>query len=399
MQPADILISGAGIAGPTAAFWLHRAGHRVTVVERAPELRTGGQNVDVRGAAREVLRRMDLEDAALAAGTGEAGLRFVDSDGARLAEFPAGTGDSDGPTAELEVLRGALAEQLVEAGSAGVDYRFGVRIVDIAQDADGVDVTFSDGDRRRFGAVVIADGTRSATRRMTFDDVDVRELGLYTAYGTIPRSTDDDNWWNWYNAPGRRSITVRPDNVGTTRVALSFMSPGCGYEDMDIDGVRAALRERYRDAGWIAPRILDGLDETRELYVDYLSQVHTPRWSTGRIVLLGDAAWCATPLSGMGTSLAIAGAYILAGELAAHADVTTAFTRYEALMRPRVERAQRLPPGTPGLAHPKSRLGVALLRNVIRVAGSPPARALANRIPSSGPDQRDTVPDYAFTAH
>ncbi|MCK0173668.1 FAD-dependent oxidoreductase [Mycolicibacterium sp. F2034L] len=391
----DILVSGAGIAGPATAYWLQRAGHRVTVVERAAELRTGGQNVDVRGGARDVLRRMGLEDAALAARTGETGLRFVDHAGAAIAEFPAGTGDSDGPTAELEVLRGALSGLLVDAGGPGIDYRFGVQITVVSQDDSGVDVDFSDGTRRRFDILVIADGVRSATRRLVFGDVDVRALGLYTAYGTITRSATDDLWWSWYNAPGGRSITVRPDNVGTTRVALSFLSEGRGYENMDGGSLRAALRTRYRDAGWIAPRILDELDVTEELYVDYLGQVRMPRWSSGRVVALGDAAWCATPISGMGTSLALTGAYVLAGEVATRPTVGQALAGYEAVMRPMVERAQRLPPGTPRLAHPRSRLGVALLRNVIRVAGSAPARAIGRHLPSGG-GEAEPLAEYRF---
>lgn len=378
---ARVLITGAGIAGPAAAFWLTRAGHRVTVVERAPRLRTGGQNVDVRGPAREVLRRMNLDAALLAAGTGEVGLRFVDGDGVTLAEFPAGKGDSDGPTAQLEVLRGTLAERLVEAGGSAVDYRFGAHVTALAQDADGVDVTFSDGTGSRFAAVVIADGVRSRTRRLVFGDIEVRDLGLYTAYGTIPRAVGDDSWWTWYNAAGGRSITVRPDNVGTTRVALSFVSPPCGYEHMDVEAQRTALRARYRDAGWIAPRILDGLDETGELYVDHLSQVRLPHWSSGRVVLLGDAAWCATPISGMGASLALTGAYLLAGEIASAADLSDAFAGYESAMRPMVDRAQKLPPGTPRLAHPTSAAGVRLLRTATRIAGSAPVRALAERVP------------------
>lgn len=373
------LVSGASIAGPVAAFWLRRAGYRVTVVERAAGLRMAGQNIDVRGAAREVLRRMGLEAAVLAAGTGERGLRFVDGRGGVLGEFPAGRSDSDGFTAQAEVLRGELARLLVGACD-GVDFLFGEQICALQQRDDGVDVTLAGAGRCRVDLVVIAEGARSRTRDVVFGPAGVRDLGLYTGYGTIARTGADDAWWSWYNAPGGRVLTVRPDNLGTTRVTLSFLSGPRGYEDAPVAAQRAALAATFADAGWQAPRILDGLASTDELYLDYLQQVRMPRWSTGRVVLLGDAAWCPSPISGMGTTLAITGGYQLATELAAGGGVEEALRRYEQRMRPLVAKAQRLPPGAPRLAHPTSRAGVAAVRTAVRLAGSRPVRALVGAL-------------------
>lgn len=363
------LISGASIAGPVAAFWLQRAGWDVTVVERVPALRMAGQNIDVRGTARQVLRRMDLEAAVLAAGTGECGLRFVDEHNAVIAEFPAGSADSDGFTAEVEVLRGELARLLVGASGANVDYLFGEQITALRPRDGGVDVTLAGGGQHRFDLVVLADGARSRTREMVFGPAAVRDLGLYTAYGTIARTSADDQWWAWYNAPGGRVLTTRPDNLGTTRVTLSFLSEPRGYEDLPVADQRAVLAAKFAGAGWQADRILDALADTDELYVDYLQQVRMPSWSNGRVVLLGDAAWCAAPVSGMGTTLAITGGYALAEELAAGGDVDAALRRYEERMRPMVTSAQRLPPGVPRLAHPKSRAGVAAMRIAARTWG------------------------------
>ncbi len=187
--PLNILVCGASIAGPALAYWLQRAGHQVTVVERSAEFRRGGQNVDVRGPGRVVLRDMGLESRVLAAGTGEAGLRFVDDEGAVLAEFPAGSGDSDGPTAEAEILRGELSRLLIEAGGPGVEYVFGDYVTALTQDGDRVTVDFANGGRRQFDVVAVAEGTRSRTRDLAFDDrIRFRDLGMYTAYGTIPRT-------------------------------------------------------------------------------------------------------------------------------------------------------------------------------------------------------------------
>jgi 2-polyprenyl-6-methoxyphenol hydroxylase-like FAD-dependent oxidoreductase len=389
----DVLVSGASIAGPAVAFWLRRAGHRVTVVERAPRLRAAGQNVDVRGAGREVLRRMDSEDVALAHGTGELGIRFVDDRDVLLAEFPAGQDDSAGATAQLEILRGALSAILVDACASEIDYEFDEQITEVIQRDDNVTVALAGGTRHRFDLLVLAEGTQSHTRAMVFGEVPTRRLGLYTAFGSIERHPDDDRWWTWFNAVGGRSITVRPDNVGTTRVALSFLSGPKNYERLALAEQRNALRTEYAGVRWKAPRILDGLGTAEELYVDDLTQVLAPEWVHDRVVLLGDAAWCATPISGMGTTLALVGAYVLAGELTSATSIDEGLRAYQARMRPLAGRAQKLPPGAPRLAHPKSRAGVTALRTALRVAGSRPVQTVARRLPST-PSGAGALPRY-----
>ena len=250
----SVLISGASIAGPALASWLHRYGFEVTVIERADELRAGGQNVDVRGAGREVARRMGLEDAIRAATTGEAGVRFVDAGDRTIASFTAGTSDSDGPTAELEILRGDLARLLVEQTASDVEYVFGDHITDLDDDGTRVLVGFAHGAARSFDLVVAADGIRSSTRALVLgDEPVVTPLGMYTAYLTIPRTETDTAWARWFNAPGGRTSTLRPDNVGTTRATLSFMSQPRGYERWDSAGSgRAPAAVRRRGLGGAA---------------------------------------------------------------------------------------------------------------------------------------------------
>jgi 2-polyprenyl-6-methoxyphenol hydroxylase-like FAD-dependent oxidoreductase len=380
-----ILIAGAGIAGPTLAWWLHRYGWRVTVIERSPSLRTAGQNVDVRGAAREVIRRMGLDDEVAARGTGEQGTRFVDAAGRTIAAFPAAESDTAGATAEREILRSQLARLLFERTRGDVDYRFGGQIEAVRDEMDGATVTFADGATERFDVVAIAEGVNSATRTGVFGTVPRRPLGVSVAYFSIPRVSEDDDWWRWYNAAGGRTISLRPDNVGRIRVMLSFRAgPG-------EPGPRE-LAARFTGAGWQADRVIGALDGADDLYGEALQQVRAPRWATGRVVLLGDAAWCATPVSGMGTSLALVGAYVLAGELAAHVHHRDAFAGYERVLRPYVERAQQLPPGTPKLAHPTSTLGVGVLRTVLRLVGAAP-QAVADRL-FAPPADRLTLPDY-----
>ncbi|MDI9894699.1 FAD-dependent monooxygenase [Rhodococcus sp. IEGM 1381] len=391
-----VLVTGASIAGPTVAFWLDKAGYDVTVVERAPHLRHGGQNIDVRGSGREVLRRMGLDATLLANGTTEKGTRFVDENDATIAAFPVGDGSHDGPTAELEILRGEFARILVESAGPRTEYRYGDSVVGVAQDADGVDVTFASNASQRFDLVLFADGIRSSSRELAFPaEAETTPVGLYTAYGVLPKGPSDDGWWRWCNAPGSRVANIRPDNLGTTRFSLSWVSDDGGYEGASTEQVITALRAKFADVGWEVPRILNSLGPDSELYVDYLAQVKAPRWSNGRIGMLGDAAWCATPVSGMGTTLSVTGAYVLAGELARAEDHRAGFEAFETRMRPFVEQAQKLPPGVPRIAHPKTAAGVAAFRGVLRLAGSKPVQAVTSKF--LGPDAATLeLPNYVF---
>lgn len=390
-----VLVTGASVAGPAAAFWLARIGCDVTVLERAPGPRAGGQNIDVRATGREVLRRMGLEDAVRRRNTGEVGTRFLDDTGAVVSEFPVEEQGADGPTAELEILRGALSEILVEACPDSVAWRFGDHVVAVEQDEEGVAVRFAGGGRERFDLLVDAEGVGSPTRELVFgDEPEVRPLGMYVAYGTIERTAADDDWWRVLIVPGSRQISLRPDDVGTVRAMLTFLTDTPELAGLDDAGLRAALRGRFAGAGWEAPRILDGFDAAGDLYVDYLRQVRCPVWHRGRVCLLGDAAWSVTPIGGGGTSLAITGAYVLAAFLsrAGAGGHQEAFARYDAWMRPLVEAAQDLPPGVPRIAAPRSRAGVGVLRLATRVAARPALRSLATRL-TSGPQAEQDLPD------
>ncbi len=390
-----VLVSGASIAGPTAASWLARAGFEVTVVERFAALRDEGQNIDVRGAAREVLRRMGLEEAALAAGTGEQGTVFLGEGGRELARFPASTDDTSGPTAQMEILRGRLGELLHDHSADAVRYVFDDQIAGLAQDPDGVDVTFASGQEQRFDLVVLAEGVNSRSRDLVFPAASRTYLGMLIAYLTIPRQADDTDWWRWYVAGRGRGVNLRPDDVGTTRAALNLLTDTRGIDDLPRDAQVALLRRAFTGAGWQTDRVLDALDDA-PMYLEDLAQVHLPSWSVGRIALVGDAAWCATPVSGVGTSLALAGAYTLAAALAGAADHRAGLAEYEARMRPFVDAGQSLPPGVPGVANPRTELGRKAFGTVLRVAASPLAArvgGVATRF-TTPPADRYELPDW-----
>jgi len=389
-----ILVTGASVAGNAAAWWLGRHGFDVTVVEKAPEFRTGGQNIDVRGRGREVLRRMGLESAALARGTGEEGTAWVDERGRTAAAFRVDDTGADGPTAEMEILRGDLSSLLYEPARDHAAYRFGDSVDAVEEDGDGVRVRFAGGGTERYEAVIVAEGVGSATRGLVFPgENDPRWMDMTIAYFTIPRNADDDRMWRWFHAPGGRSVSLRPDTHGTTRAMLSLQQRPGGEQDWPVEQKKAYLAERFADAGWQAPRVLAGMADTDDFYFDVLRQVRMPRWARGRVVLTGDAAWCATPLAGVGATLAIVGAYVLAGELARARDPAAGFDTYERFMRPIVGRAQGVPKIGPRLMNPHSRVGVRLLHGVLKVATSGPVRSLATRMLGGGQDWPE-LPDY-----
>lgn len=390
-----ILITGASIAGNTAAAVLTNQGVDVTVVERAPAFRDGGQNVDVRGVGREVIRRLGLEAAALKHGTGEEGTAWVNEDGSEAARFDVDDSGSDGPTAEMEILRGDLARLLYDAAKNRATYRFDDRIAAVNNRPDGAHVSFASGDTETFDAVVVAEGVGSATRELVFEqENEPRWMDMTIAYFTIPRTADDDRLWRWFNAPGKRSVSLRPDRHGTTRAMLSISKESEGEQNWDVERQKAFLHERFADAGWETPRILAAMDDTDDFYFDVLRQVRMPRWSSGRVVLTGDAAWCATPLAGVGTTLAVTGAYVLAQELHRNDDVATAFEQYEAQMRPMVEDGQGIPKIAPRLMHPKSRLGIKLLHGVLGIASSDIVRDLGAKL-IGGPGKEVDLSRYS----
>lgn len=414
MSRPRVLISGASIAGPSAAYWLARAGWAVTVVEQSGELRATGQNVDVRATGREVLTRMGLEQAVRDRSTGEIGTRFVDESGDSVAEFGVREGDGDGPTAELEILRGDLATLLVDACADDVEWWCGHRIVALDQREEAVAVTLQSGREAMYDLVVIADGVRSTTRDLAFPTgVEVRPIGMTMAFGTIEPTAADDQWWRWFNAPGSRQAHLRPDSHGTTRAMLSYLTTdegdasgrvGDGLAGLELTEQRARLRERFADVGWETPRILDGFDADDGLYVDDLAQVRAETWHDGRVCLLGDAGWCVTPIGGGGTSVALVGAYVLSAFVsqvdgpAVRPGVGRGLARYEEWMRPLVDDAQDLPPGVPWVAAPESRVGVAAFRFATKVAASAPVQALAGRF-TSGPEAARELPGLRERPH
>ncbi|MFD5826150.1 FAD-dependent monooxygenase [Lentzea sp. NPDC060358] len=368
MTTRHAVVSGASIAGLSAAFWLRRTGWEVTVLERAESFRDGGQNVDVRGTAREVLARMGLTEAVRAQNTTETGTVFVDSAGRVLAELP--SDGPDGATAELEVLRGDFARTILDNLPGGVEMVYGDTIAEVDEGSEDTDVTITTASGRTLRAdlLVIAEGVRSSTRDLLFGGlVDRRDLGIAIVFGTIPRTADDDRRWRWYTTTGGRQVHLRPDNHGTTRAMLA-----CTGDLGDLGRAEALrhFRDRFTDAGWESRRVLDGFDGSADVYVDQLTQIRMPTWHRGRVCLVGDAAWCVTPLGGGGASLALVSGYVLAAQLSTSPEAETALAAYEEWLRPLVDDVQNFPGWMVPFAYPRTALGLRLRRVADKVMTS-----------------------------
>jgi 2-polyprenyl-6-methoxyphenol hydroxylase-like FAD-dependent oxidoreductase len=401
MAASTVLISGAGVAGPALAFWLTRSGHRVVVAELADGIRPGGQTVDLRGAGRDVVRRMGLLDRMTERSMDQRGIAWVRADGSRRAEMPVEAFDGNGVVSKLEILRGDLVDVLYEATRDRVEYRFGTRITALAQRDDHVDVELSDGSRIAVDLVVGADGPHSAVRRLVFGPEErfVRPLGGYHAWFTAPDTAGLDGWYLMYQAPGGRNASMRPSHdPSIAKAGLAFRSDPLDYDRRDLAQQRALLAERFAGVGWHADDLVAAAGDADDFYFDAFLQIHMDSWVSGRVALCGDAGYCASPLSGMGTALALVGAYVLAGELGPARDelddgaVAAALVRYERVMRPYVDRCQNLPAGIDGYA-PMSASDIAITALVMKWMQRWPFRSFAARKFFTTADSIE-LPDY-----
>ena len=339
-MPFDILISGGGIAGPSLAYWLTRQGHAVTVIEQAQQLRTGGQAVDFRGPALTVLEKMGLLDKVRAGATSMGPLVLVDGRGKEVGRLPA-----EVVSGEVEMHWGTFTRILYEAVRDDVSYRFGVRVTALDDDGQRVEATFSDGSTGSYDLVVGADGLHSGMRKLVFgpEQQYVTQLGQCFGFFDIENRLRLDHSGMACIDAGRTAALQAIDSDKPARASLFLTDPTVDFDYRDTEGNKRLFAQRYAGMGWEVPHILDGLATAPEVYFDSIAQVHLDSYARGRVCLTGDAAWCASPRSGMGTTLAMIGSYVLAHEIhSAGGNYTAAFDRYQQLMAPYVTRCQKV---------------------------------------------------------
>ncbi|KAK8108708.1 hypothetical protein PG984_014509 [Apiospora sp. TS-2023a] len=422
-MPLNILIVGAGVCGPALATLLMHAdpGHNITVVERAPSLRVAGQQLDVKAQGLPILKKMGLHDNIKPLLVAETGLQFVNTKGNSLAEFGVTT---DGKrnyslSTDREIMRNDLVSMLYEASlkrrreieslagsgkaKGSLKYAFGKSITELSKDDNRVDVKFSSGETGRYDLVVAADGQGSRTRRLAWgaeaSAAAFHSLGIHAAYYSIPRAEGEDGMAKWYNAPGSRSVLMRNGNRPMTQVYLFARQNAELFRQAYKEPVarqKEAFRQVFAGAGWDTDRFLKGMDECDDFYAHEIGQIKIDPLYQGRVVLVGDAGYCPAPFTGMGTTLSLIGAYVLAGELARHKDdIGAALKAYSEVVRPPVDEYQWLAPSLLSGMFPSSKLGVWLLQNAAWVLSSLKVDQLIHKVlPAESSDGRWPIPEY-----
>ncbi len=345
MQAKTVVISGAGIAGPTLAYWLAEHGFKPTLVERAPQLRTGGYIIDFWGAGYDIAEKMGLLPEIHREGYDVQELRLVDTRDRRVGGFSADVFRRLTNGRYVSIARSELGRLLFGKIEGHCETIFGDSVTKITPDANGVRVAFEKTPERRFDLVIGADGLHSDVRELVFGAEDNFEkylgymVGAFQAEGYRPR---DDLVYVSYTIPGKQVARFAMRSDRTMFLFVLAADEPLNVIAHDMTSQKDVLLVQFNDAGWESPRILSALDKCEDLYFDRVSQIHIDTWSKGRVALVGDAAFCPSLLAGQGAALAMVGAYVLAGELGRSPnDPEAAFVRYERLMRPLIATKQK----------------------------------------------------------
>lgn len=400
-----VLISGASVAGPTLAYWLSRYGFQPTVLERTPALRAGygGRAVDLFGPAVDIAREMHVLDQVTAARTMTERLLF-EREGRRplevdLKRIVAGISDQ-----HVEIMRGELATILHDATKNDVEYVFGDSIATLDDTDTGVHVTFEHSSQQRtFDLVVGADGLHSKVRRLTFGpESDYRNyLGGYLAAFTLPNYLGLEGEMRAYNTPGKLAGIYGVRQTGQARALFIFRrAEELDYDYRDTERQKRLVRAEYANQGWEIPRLLRELEHAKDFYLDSISQIVMDTWSRGRVTLVGDAGYSPAPAVGGGTSVAMVGAYVLAGELhRANGDHRKAFPEYERAMAEIVQRFRKVGPTTMKTIIPGTKAQIAATAALLRIVPKLPTslqRTLSNfQGGVAKAIESITLPDYA----
>ncbi|KAI1294298.1 hypothetical protein F5Y03DRAFT_319590 [Xylaria venustula] len=366
MTRLRILISGGGIAGNALAYWLSKLGHDITVIERFSSLRDTGLQLDLRGHGIEVMKRMGLQEAFKARVAPEKGLQIVDKNGRRRAFFPSTVPGQtvQSFTTEFEIMRGDICRILHDAAvKHGTRFVFGTSIEKYEDGDRAVAVRFADGKTDSFDLVVGADGLNSRTRKMMVGpghDDGLRPLnGIISGYFTMPRPMQPGEEYlaTVYMAPGNRGLMIRRSDPKSWQVYIGGKTNI--FQDVargDIKAEKAGITEMMRGAGWETENVVKALNTDNDFYLERMALVKLDRWFKGRVALVGDAAWCPTANTGMGTTSSIVGAYILAGEISRYCgrgdtkpsgkadtgdNIAKALAAYDAKFRPFMDQVQK----------------------------------------------------------
>ncbi|PVH91060.1 FAD/NAD(P)-binding domain-containing protein [Periconia macrospinosa] len=389
-MPLRILIVGAGVTGPAFASLLQRfsvtSAHHVTVIERSPDLRLSGQQIDFKAQCIPILKKMNLLSVMREHTVAETGVEVVGNDDKAVAQFGVNPADKNGYalTSEYEIMRGDMIRVFYQDSLAqrarvemeekqsikgSLTYEFNKSIEALHQSASSAEVTFSDGQKKDYDLVIAADGLFSRTRRLAFgrdiNDAAFKSLGIHTCYFDIPRIASEG---------GLARMHLMPSCFFLTRTSGRPVTGAYVFTKKDSETLRASyskpIEEQKKiwlrtmeDSDWQKERFVEGLKTCDNFYAHEQGQVKMDEFYKGRVALVGDSGYCPAPFTGLGTTCALIGCYVLAGELARHGDdVDTALKNYQKLMKPPIEELQHLP----WLPFPASRMGVWIATSIAK---------------------------------
>lgn len=362
-----VLISGAGIAGLTLGYWLNTYGFDVTIIEISSSPRKGGSPIDIRADALQVAKSMGILEIIKNKQIHTEAISFVGKTGkVKVVTRPPKGNKNKEP--DIEIQREDLTGILYGLIKNDITFTFNDSIELLKQNDTGVEVTFKNGNKHRFDFVIGADGQHSAVRKIVFgtEDEFTKYLGMYVSVVEVQEKPGKINHTLLYNSPGKIAGISQYD--AKTYLFFAFHSPRLNYDYHNKEQQRKLLMNTYNNQRWLVPELLRFIQTSDNIYFDSVSQIRMSKWTKGRVSLIGDAAHCAAFLSGMGSSLAMTGARILAEELFSAADnYQAAFQQYENRHKPVVEKIHASVPFTAGMFIPKSHVGIGLRNSLLRI--------------------------------
>jgi len=338
----NVLVSGASFAGLATAFWMNRLGYRVTVVEVGKGLKTGGSPVDIKEGTVDIMKRMGLLERIQASSLKAKAVDFLDVEGVRIARMPAQSGGAQGSNPEYEIERDALLHMMFEEVKSDVEFLFDDSIARLEETADEVAVTFKSGRQRSFSLLFGCDGNHSSVRRMCFGEESAYShfLQNYFSITIVDKLLIEEDTAQMYNVPGK-VVMLNAYNNKTDIIFCFYSEKEVPYSYRDQEEQRGIILQQFGGEGWRTRELLEELSRCRDFYFDKMCQIRMPSWTKGRVALVGDAGYCASPAAGMGGSLAIVGATALVDAFQKHpGSFEAAFREYNDSLRPFVEDVQ-----------------------------------------------------------
>jgi 2-polyprenyl-6-methoxyphenol hydroxylase-like FAD-dependent oxidoreductase len=370
MENKNILISGAGIAGTTLAYWLKKFGFNPTIIEISPILREGGYAIDFMGAGYDVAEKMGIIPLLEKVDINVSKVGFVDTNNNEKGSMNYAKIKRLMNNRAFTLLRSDLAKVIYENLNNEVEIIFGDSIGKIEQTKENVVVTFRSGKSRSFDLLVGADGLHSVVRNLTFGSEEQFEkyYGYYTSSFTLENYSPKDRAFLMCNVPGKQAAVYAYSDNKTATFFVFTSHEKLKYDHHDVKKQKQILKDEFMNMGWKCPEIFSRIDSSPDFYFDSISQIKMDNWSKGRVTLVGDACDCPSLLSGKGSTLAMTGAYILAGELKlANGNFKTAFAQYENIFKPFINKKQKSAQRFAKSFIPKSNFGIWVRNQALKL--------------------------------